>query len=181
MTNLRIAMRSTFLLAGLAVLFAAHPQAATAAPQVRCTGEPFSFTDLQTTQFVSRAKFFNIAWLAAGMTTLDCGGGSILAIDVWEHAYLAVPSRDSGRTNGVGRVQLAVSVPDGGTLLLGGIIRASTQRCEDAICVIDAEVRANGRGGGTLRMLQRMTIDRQTRMVVGVDVARIVIEFTGAG
>jgi hypothetical protein len=171
------AMRSTFLLALLAAMFAALPSAAPAAPKVRCTGAPFSFSDIQTTRFLLRADHLNFGWIAPGTTTFDCVDGSILTIDVWEHAYAA--TNGSGRM--MGRVQVAVSVPDGGTVLLGGIIRASDYGCEDGICVVDTEVRANGRRGAKLRMLQRATIDLQTRMVVDVDVASIVIEFTGAG
>jgi hypothetical protein len=121
-----------------------------------------------------------------GMTTLACADGSILAIDVWEHAYVAVArghagTGPSGDGRMMGRIRLGVSVPDGGTVLLGGQIRGVDYGCTSGACVVDTEVRANTRGGGTMHMRQRVTIDRATRMVTHIEVLNIVIEFTSAG
>jgi hypothetical protein len=179
-------MGSAFLLGTMAVMFAALPSTAGAAPKLRCTGAPFSFTDLQTTQFVRAGNHLNAEWMGLGMTTLDCADGSILAIDVWEHASVAVGSGAPGTgANGdgrlIGRVQLGVRIPDGGTVIIGGYMHGVGDGCENGLCVVNAEVRANTRGGGKLLMVQRVTIDLSTRMVTHIDVVNIAIELTSAG
>jgi len=73
-----------------------------------------------------------------------------------------------------------VSVPDGGSILIGGILRGSGP-CAQGICVVPTELRARGPGGQRLRMLQNVTIDFSTGEVTDVEVLQIVIEFTSAG
>lgn len=72
--------------------------------------------------------------------------------------------------------QLGVSVPDGGTILLGGIMEGRGS-CEETICVIDTEVRAVSRGGAKVWMIERVTLDLASRMVRDIEVLKMFLDF----
>ncbi len=144
----------------------------------RCVGEPFSFSALRTTQFQRDGNRARVGWEAVGTTTLDCLNG-LLTVDVWEHAVVVV-RRQAGGVQLSGQVATRVSIPDGGSVLIGGLMQGSGP-CAEGICVVQAELRASGPGGERLRLVQNVTIDFSTGEVTNIDVLRIVIEFTSAG
>jgi len=102
-------------------------------------------------------------------------------VDVWEHAAVTVAPNPNG-TGAVlgGRVQLRVSVPDGGTIILGGIIQG-TGSCAAGICTFNTIVQGSNRNEAKLQMLEGVRVDLGSEAVANVRVQRIVIDFTSAG
>jgi hypothetical protein len=159
-------------------IVAAWSGLANGAEATRCVAEPFSFSSLQTTQFERADDRARIAWQASGTTELACPNG-VLTIDVWEHAVVVARGQDGG-VRLAGDVATRVSVPDGGTVVMGGLMQGSGP-CADGICVVETKLRARGPEGESLRLKQTVTLDFSTGLVTDVDVLRIVIEFTSAG
>lgn len=54
--------------------------------KIRCIGAPFSFTNIQTIQFMLVGNHLQLQWMAAGSTQLECSDaspdGATLDIDV---------------------------------------------------------------------------------------------------
>lgn len=149
-----------------------------ASAATRCIGEPFAFGALDTLAFEQSGRTVWATWEAAGTTELTCPG-RVLTIDVWEHAVVAGRGR-GGQLRLRGDIVVQVAVPDGGTVLLGGIVQGSGP-CGAGVCTVDASVQARGPAGERLRMTQVVTIDLLTGVVTDASVLSIVIEFTGAG
>jgi len=152
-------------------------------PRVRCTAAAFSFGEIETTDVQRQGNLVYVAWRAHGSTMLDCPShprlhGQVMGIDTWEHAYVVVDPNGDGDLQMAGRIRLGVRIPDGGSVIIGGLMRGEGP-CIDEVCIADGEGRAST-PGGKARMRERVTIDLAAGEVTSIDVQGIVIDFTGA-